>query len=138
MKNKIVIAAVVVIAVFLIGFIPQFVKVNRLEAELRKSQQENAGSQLRELISLTYFQATQKNFGLAAETSSQFFGRARDMTNQAQDATSRRALESLLGTRDKVTATLAKGDRQSRAWPRYTASSSDIRSCAFASIRAWR
>ena len=110
MKNKIVIAAVVVIAVFLIGFIPQFVKVNRLEAELRQSQQENAGSQLRELISLTYLQATQKNFGLAAETSSQFFGRAREMTNQTPDATSRRALENLLASRDKVTATLAKGD----------------------------
>jgi len=110
MKNKIVIAAVVVIAVFLIGFVPQYVKVNRLEAELRKWQLENAGFQLRELISLTYFQATQKNFGLAAETSSQFFRRAREITNHAQDATSRKALESLLATRDKVTATLAKGD----------------------------
>ena len=110
MKNKIVVAAVVAIAVFLIGFVPEFVKVNRLEDELRKSVQEKAGYQLRELISLTYFQATQKNFGLAAETSSQFFGRAREMTNQAQDATSRKALEGLLASRDKVTAALAKGD----------------------------
>jgi len=110
MKNKIVVAAVVAIAVFLIGFVPEFVKVNRLEDELRKSVQEKAGYQLRELISLTYFQATQKNFGLAAETSSQFFGRAREMTNQAQDATSKKALEGLLASRDKVTAALAKGD----------------------------
>ncbi|HTP32419.1 MAG TPA: hypothetical protein VMJ75_09610 [Candidatus Acidoferrales bacterium] len=110
MKNKIVVAAVVAIAVFLIGFVPEFVKVNRLEDELRKSVQEKAGYQLRELISLAYFQATQKNFGLAAETSSQFFGRAREMTNQAQDATSRKALEGLLASRDKVTAALAKGD----------------------------
>ena len=110
MKNRIVVAAIVVIAVFLVGFVPQFVKANRLEDELRRSQQEQAGSQLRELISLAYFQATQKNFGLAAETSSQFFGRAREMTNQAQDATSRKALEGLLASRDKVTAALAKGD----------------------------
>jgi len=110
MKNRIVVAAVVVIAVFLIGFVPQFVKVNRLEDELRKSLQEKAGSQLRELISLAYFQATQKNFGLAAETSSQFFGRAREMTNQTQDAASKKALEGLLASRDKVTAALAKGD----------------------------
>ena len=110
MKNKIVIGAIVAVAVFLIGFVPQFVKVNRLEGELQKSLQEKAGSQLRELISLAYFQATQKNFGLAAETSSQFFGRAREMTNQAQDATSRKALEGLLASRDKVTAALAKGD----------------------------
>ena len=110
MKNKIIAAAIVAIAVFLIGFVPQFVKVNRLEDELRRSLQEKAVFQLRELISLTYFQATQKNFGLAAETSSQFFGRAREMTNQAQDAASRKALEGLLASRDKVTAALAKGD----------------------------
>ena len=110
MKNKIVAAAVVVVAVFLIGFVPQFLKVNRLEDELRQSLQEKSGSQLRELISMAYFQAIQKNFGLAAETSSQFFGRAREMTNQAQDATNRKALEGLLASRDKVTAALAKGD----------------------------
>ena len=110
MKNRIVVAAVVAIAVFLLGFVPQFVKAKRLEDELQKSQQAQAGCQLRELISLAYFQATQKNFGLAAETSSQFFGRAREATNQAQDADSRKTLEGLLASRDKVTAALAKGD----------------------------
>jgi hypothetical protein len=110
MNSKIIVAAIAVVAVFLIGFVPQYVKVNRLEDDLRQSRQENAGAQLRDLISLAYFQANQKNFGLAAETSSRFFGRAREMANQAQDATSRKALEDLLAVRDKVTAELAKGD----------------------------
>jgi len=110
MKSKIIVAAIAVAAVFLIGFIPQYVKVNRLEDELCQSRQENAGAQLRDLISLAYFQANQKNFGLAAETSSRFFGRAREMANQAQDATGRKALEDLLALRDSVTAKLAKGD----------------------------
>jgi hypothetical protein len=110
MQNKIIAAAIVVIAVFLVGFLPEYVKANRLENELRQSQRENAGAQLRDLIGLAYVEANQKNFGLAAETSSRFFGRAREMANQAQDATGRRALEDLLALRDKVTAELAKGD----------------------------
>src|SRR3954449_6142478 len=108
MKNKIIVAAIVAVAVFLIGFLPQRVQVNRLEAELLQSRKEKAGAQLRDLISLAYFQANQKNFGLAAETTSRFFSLAREMANGAGDANSRKALENLLALRDKVTAELAK------------------------------
>ena len=110
MKNKIIGAAIAVVAVFLVGFLPEYVKANRLENELRQSRQENAGAQLRDLIGLAYVQASQKNFGLAAETSSRFFGRTREMANQVQDSTGRKALEDLLTLRDKVTSELAKGD----------------------------
>jgi len=110
MKNRIIIAAAAGVAVFLMGFLPQFVKVNRLEQQLRQAQQERSGSELSELVSLAYFQATQKNFGLATDTTSRFFDHAREMTNRAQDANSRKALESLLASRDKTVAALAKGD----------------------------
>ena len=110
MKNKIIVAAIALVTVFLVGFVPQYVKANRLENELRQSWQENRGSQLRDLIGLAYVQANQKNFGLAAETSSRFFGHAHEMANQTKEATSRKALEDLLVLRDKVTGELAKGD----------------------------
>jgi hypothetical protein len=110
MNNKIIVAAVAAVVVFLIGFLPEFVKANRLENELRQSQLENTGAQLRDLIGIEYVQANQKNFGLAGETSSRFFDRAREMANRSKDATSRKALEDLLAVRDKVTAELAKGD----------------------------
>jgi hypothetical protein len=44
MNSKIIVAAIAVVAVFLIGFVPQYVKVNRLEVSLRQSRQENAGA----------------------------------------------------------------------------------------------
>ena len=110
MNNKVIVAAIAVIVVFLLGFVPQYVKVNRLESELRTARQEGAGAQLRDLIGLAYVQANQKNFGLAAESSSRFFGRVREAANQTQDAASRKSLEDLLALRDKVTAELAKGD----------------------------
>ena len=60
MKNKIIVAATALIAVFLVGFVPQYVKVNRLENELSQSRQETAGAELRDLISFAYVQASQK------------------------------------------------------------------------------
>ena len=110
MKNKIIVAATALIAVFLVGFVPQYVKVNRLENELSQSRQETAGAELRDLISFAYVQASQKNYGLAAETSSRFFNRVREVANQTQDANRRKGLEDLLALRDSVTAALAKGD----------------------------
>ena len=78
MQNKIIVAAVALIAVFLVGFIPQYAKAVRLESELRQSRQEAAGAEIRDLIGLAYVQASQKNYGLAAETSSRFFNRVRE------------------------------------------------------------
>lgn len=110
MKNKVILGAVALVVVFLIGFVPQYVKADRLESELRQSRQENAGAELRDLIGLTYVQANQKNFGLAAETSSRFFARTRETANQSQDPNRRKTFEDLLIVQDKVTAALAKAD----------------------------
>jgi hypothetical protein len=110
MTNKAIAIAVALVAVFLLGFVPQYVKANRLDAELRQSREAYAGADLRDLVCLAYLQANQKNYGLAAETAGRFFGRVREATNQAQDASRRKALEDLLVPRDRITAELAKGD----------------------------
>src|ERR1019366_9726834 len=110
MKNKAIVAAIALIAVFLVGFVPEYVKVNRLENDLRQSRQETAGAELRDLIGFAYVQASQKNYGLAAETSSRFFNRVREVANHTQDAHRRKGLEELLALRDSVTAALARGD----------------------------
>lgn len=110
MRNKIIVAAIVVAAVFLVGFVPEYVRANRLETELQQSRQSGGGAELRDLIALAYVQANQKNYGLAADTCSLFFNHVRDVANQTQDANRRKALEDLLAMRDKITAELAKGD----------------------------
>ena len=106
MKNKVIIAAIALIAVFLVGFIPPYVKANRLENELRQTRQDGAGAELRDLIALAYAQANQKNYGLASETSGRFFNRVREVASQTQDVSRRKALDDLLTSRDKITAQL--------------------------------
>ena len=104
MKNKVIAIAAGLVAVFLIGFVPQWMKANRLDGELQQMRQKVADSELRDLAALAYLQASQKNFGLAAETAGRFFGRVRD------GAAGRKAVEELASPRDKITAELAKGD----------------------------
>jgi len=108
--NKAIIAAIVLVVVFLIGFVPQYLKVNNLEAELRQARQTNTSAELRDLAGLAYFQANQKNYGIAAGTVQRFFSRVREVANQTPDANARKSYEDLLISRDKITAELAKGD----------------------------
>lgn len=108
--NKAIISAIVLVIVFLAGFVPQYAKVNRLEAELRQAQMGNTSAELRDLAGLAYIQASQKNYGIAAETAARFFNRVREAANQTPDGNARKTYEDLLISRDKIAAQLAKGD----------------------------
>jgi len=109
-KNRVIVAAICFVVVFLVGFAPQYSKARRLENELRKMRLDYAGAELRDLAGLAYIQATQKNFGLAQDTVKQFFDRAGDVANQMTDAKGRKALEDLMTFRERVVAELAKAD----------------------------
>jgi hypothetical protein len=109
-KNKIVGVTVLLIVVALACFLPQYVKARRLEKELSEAKQENSLGQLRDLAGLAYLQASQKDYGLAAGTSSRFFDSTQAAANQAPDSSARKSLEDLLSFRDKITTGLAKGD----------------------------
>ena len=114
MKNKAIVATITLSAVFLVGFVPQYVKANRLENELRQSRQEAVRAELRDLVGFAYVQASQKNYGLAAETNSRFFNRVREVANQTQGANRRTAREALPAARQSRTAAVPQGDRAVR------------------------
>jgi len=109
-KNRAFLGIAVMVVVFLLGFLPQFVKAKRLENELRVERQQNTLAQLRDLVGLAYLQTTQKNYGLAAGTSTRFFSRVEELVNQTVDDRFRKSLQDLLSFRDRITAELAKAD----------------------------
>ncbi len=109
MKNRVLVVIVLLIGVFLAGFVPQHLKVKRLETDLSVARQENAFAQLRDLAALAFVQASQKNYGLAAGTSRQFFNRTREMASRMPNAHGGKVLEDLLVSQDKITAELTKG-----------------------------
>ena len=110
-KERIVlVVAVLLIAAFLAGFLPQYLKGTRLANELREARQENYMAELRDLAGLVYLQASQKDYGRAAGTSTRFFERTQEVANQTPESGDRRSLEDLLSLRDKITVDLAKGE----------------------------
>jgi hypothetical protein len=108
--NRIIAVMILLVAAFLAGFVPQYIKVKRLQSDLSLARQENALAELRDLAGLAFVQTSQKNYGLAAATSNRFFARTREVANQLPDANERKALEDLLASQDKIVAELAKGD----------------------------
>jgi hypothetical protein len=113
MKNWIIVVIILLIVAFLAGFAPQYIKVNRLENELSTAKQDSDLAELRDLAGLAFVQTSQKNYGLAAATSNQFFASARDIANRLPDANGRKVLQDLLASQNKITAELAKGDPES-------------------------
>jgi hypothetical protein len=109
-SKRIVFGGVLLILTFLTGFVPSYTKAQRQEKELREARQENRFGQLRDLAALAYLQASQKDYGLAAGTSTRLFDGTREAANQTRDANRKRSLEELLSSRDPVTAKLATAD----------------------------
>ncbi len=110
MRNRLVIEAILLVIAFLLGFVPQYAKTRRLTTELRTTEQERSGAELRDLAGLAYVQAAQKNYGLAADTSGRFFARVRDTATQTPDANRKKVLEDLNKAHDQIMAELAKAD----------------------------
>src|SRR5512140_1490915 len=110
MRRNAIIAAIVLVVVFLTAFVPPYIKARRLEAELRQARDAMVSAELRQLVGLAYVQANQKNYGIAAATSARFFNRVREVSNQTTDENTKKTFDDLLNTRDKITAELAKGD----------------------------
>jgi hypothetical protein len=110
MRNRLVVWSIVIVVVFLAGFLPEYAKARRLDNELQKIAQESSRAELRDQAGLVYFLASQKNYGLAAGAAARFFARAAEVASQMHDANASKPLQDLLNLRDKITAALAKGD----------------------------
>src|SRR5665213_1244170 len=116
-KTILIVGGALVLAAFLLGFIPEYVKTRdlnkqmdavqqQLNSEREKSQMEALGL----LCGYIYLETNLKNYGLASQYSTQFFDRVRVMMGQQPDSNRQAFLQTALAKRDLVTAGLAKGD----------------------------
>ena len=117
MRHKLVLWFVLLIAGFLVGFILQYARLQRLQKELSAStkqlgscQSSEQLSQLRDKATMMYLEAVQKNYGVAGEYAKEFFDQAQRIVSSTEDPVVRNLLRDTLATRDQITADLAKGD----------------------------
>jgi hypothetical protein len=117
-KTLLIVGGGLVVATFLLGFVPQYLKARDLDNQLGAARQqfgsEREKTQMDELGLLcgyVYLETNLKNYGLASQYSSRFFDRARAMTGQAHDSSRQDFLQEALAKRDSITGGLAKGIR---------------------------
>jgi hypothetical protein len=109
-------SVVLLLSGFLGGFVPQFQRANTQEAEVQRLTTE-AGqlrsqerlSRLRDMVSIVYFQASRKNYGLASEQAAAMFKLAEELSNGAEEGPKPLA-RRILQDRDALVGGLAKGD----------------------------
>ena len=117
MRQKLVLWFLLVLTGFLIGFILQYSRLQRVHQELSASTKQLGScrssqqlSQLRDTATMMYLEVVQKNYGKAGEYSREVFDQAQQIASSTEDPTLRNLLRDTLATRDQITADLAKGD----------------------------
>src|SRR6202158_2131945 len=117
MRHKLVLWFLLVLAGFLIGFILQYSRLQRVQQELPHStkqlgwwQSSQQLSQLRDTATMMYLEVVQKNYGKAGEYSGAVFDQAQHIASRTEDPALGNLLREVLVTRDQITADLAKGD----------------------------
>jgi hypothetical protein len=117
MRHKLVLGFLLLLSGFLIGFILQYSRSQRVQEQLSASTKQLAScqsaqqlSQLRDTATMMYLEVVQKNYGKAGEYSKEFFDQAQQLAGSTEDSALRSLLRDTLATRDQITADLAKGD----------------------------
>ena len=100
----------VLAAVFLAGFVPQYIKSRGLDSEARVLKSKLELAELRSSAGRMLLQVTQNNFGIASQEASRFFGEVRRIASETSDPSLKQTLEDIASRRDAVTGGLAKAD----------------------------
>jgi len=109
-KTVAIVAIVLFVAGFLLGFIPQHKKASDLAKQLETVRLESKLREIRALASLSYIDATKLNYGSAAEDSERMFGLAREVANDTKDDGLRSSLNGLATFRETVMDKLRAAD----------------------------
>ena len=109
-KTVAILGAILFLAGFLLGFIPEYQRASKLAKQLETAQLESKLREIRELASLSYIDASKMNYGSAAEDSERMFGLAREVANDTKDEGLRSSLNGLSTFRDTVKGKLSAAD----------------------------
>ncbi len=117
MRNRFILGLVLLAVGFLTGFFLEFPKARDLGSrldqtanELAKCRGDLAVSRFRDLASLSYLEATRKNYGTATEHALKLFQDLDSYLAKAGEPALRPKLEEALAMRGSVLATLNKAD----------------------------
>ena len=110
MRRKILLWALLLIAVFLIGYVPSYWRARNLNQEVDAARQEISQLRLRDAIGRVYFEASEKNYGRAKEASVRFFDQARQLKDRTENAGLKQSLQQMLDAQQTISFKLGQAD----------------------------
>ncbi|HEX4998551.1 MAG TPA: hypothetical protein VFY29_10000 [Terriglobia bacterium] len=109
-KSKLAGGAIVVVAAFLAGFLPQYLESSRLRTELDVAQRQTAIDKTRVMAGRILLEASRQNYGSAQDASARYFNALRELAEKPENTEMKTSLLELLNARDSITSSLAQGD----------------------------
>lgn len=113
-SGRIALWFVLILAAFLVGFVPEYLKNRELRGQLEDGQKTLAGlqlqvqlSQLRDAANQMAFEVSRQNYGLARDHAAQFYAKLTENINSVQDPVLKKSLEDVASTRDATMQELA-------------------------------
>jgi hypothetical protein len=82
-KQKTVTGLIILVLVFLLGFMPQYLEKRQMQRELAISIEKIKLSELRDLAGLMLQEALRQDYGVAGDYSSQYFVKLRETSEAA-------------------------------------------------------
>ena len=107
-RKNLTIGAVVLLGMFLVGFLPEYIRAGRLAGKLESARSEQQLGRARDLLGMVFLQTSLKNYGTARDYAGAFFDTVHSISGQSAEVN--QALQKILAARDDVTAQLARGD----------------------------
>jgi len=95
---------------FLAGYVPKRLQLRDDGVKIANLNFKLKLAHLQTLAGTLYLQSSERNYGLAAQTSSQFFDQLRTLTDQVNDPKLNQILMELSKSQGQITAGLANGD----------------------------
>lgn len=104
------ICAVVLLAFFLVGFLPEYIRASSLQGRMDEANLQLQTCRVLNLSGMTFLETSLKNYGVASHYASRWFDAAKVLSGKTKSPELRQALNSVLAQRDTITAQLARGD----------------------------
>jgi hypothetical protein len=115
LKNRLIIYTLLLVVVFLAGYVPQYLSVRRLNQQVEALSWQTQLDQAGNTIALAFLEVSNNNFGVASQHTSDFFRQINALADKAPQPAQRDPLKQFLAARDELTAQLAKADPASKA-----------------------
>jgi hypothetical protein len=106
--KKIGLWIIVLVAVFLLGYLPATLNSQRAQVQRSDLQYKLRLAELCSQLGMSSYEANRNNFANAAQFSSEFFNGLRTAVDATKDETLKQKLQAVLSRRDEITANLGE------------------------------